>query len=90
MGTGGFPGGSDGKESACNAGYLGSIAGSERSPGEGNSNPLRYSFLGNFVDRRVLRATVYGVAKELDTTERLNNNKMTSKDENPTPRTEKA
>ena len=36
----GFPGGSDGKESACNAGGLGSISGSVRSPGEGNSNPL--------------------------------------------------
>ena len=36
----GFPGGSDGKESACNAGDSGSIPGSERSPGEGNSNPI--------------------------------------------------
>ena len=36
----GFPGVSDGKESAFNSGYLGSIPGSERSPGEGNSNPL--------------------------------------------------
>ena len=35
-----FPGGSDGKESACNAGDLGSISGSGRSPGEGNDNPL--------------------------------------------------
>ena len=37
---GGFPGGSDGKASACNAGDLGSIPGSARSPGEGNGNPL--------------------------------------------------
>ena len=36
----GFPGGSDGKESACNAGDSGSIPESERSPGEGNSNPI--------------------------------------------------
>ena len=39
----GFPGGSDGKASACNAGDLGSIPGSGRSPGEENSNPLQYS-----------------------------------------------
>ena len=39
----GFPGGSDGKESACNAGDRGSIPGSGRSPGEGNGNPLEYS-----------------------------------------------
>ena len=41
----GFPGGSDGKESACNAGDLGSIPGLGRSPGEGNGNPLQYSCL---------------------------------------------
>ena len=46
----GFPGGSDGKESACNAGDLGSILGSGRSPGEGNCNPLQYSCLGNYMD----------------------------------------
>ena len=39
----GFPGGSDGKESACNVGDPGSIAGSEKSPGKGNGNPLQYS-----------------------------------------------
>ena len=38
-----FPGGSHGKESACNAGYLDSIPGLGRSPGEGNGNPLQYS-----------------------------------------------
>ena len=43
----GFPGGSDGKESACNAGDPGSIPGSGRSPGEGNGYPLQYSYLGN-------------------------------------------
>ena len=47
----GFPCGSDGKESACNAGDLGSISGSGRSPGEGNGNPLQYSHLENFIDR---------------------------------------
>ena len=41
----GFPGGSGGKESACNAGDLRSIPGSGRSPGEGNSYPLQYSCL---------------------------------------------
>ena len=41
----GFPGGSDGKESACNVEDPGSIPGSERSPGEGNGNPLQCSCL---------------------------------------------
>ena len=45
-----FPGGSDGKVSACNAGDLGSIPGSGRSPGEGNGNPLQYSCLENPMD----------------------------------------
>ena len=43
----GFPGGSDGNESACKAGDMGSISGSERSPEEGNGNPLQYSCLEN-------------------------------------------
>ena len=47
----GFPGGPDGKESACSAGDPGSIPGSERSSGEGNDNPLQYSWLGNPMDR---------------------------------------
>ena len=47
----GFPGGSDGNESACNVGGLGSIAGSGRSPGEGNGNPLWYSCLENSMGR---------------------------------------
>ena len=46
-----FPGGSDGKESACNAGSLGSVSGSGRSPGEGNGYPLQYSCLENSKDR---------------------------------------
>ena len=46
----GFPGSSDSKESANNAGELGSIPGSGRSPGEGNGNPLQYSYLENHMD----------------------------------------
>ena len=49
----GFPGGSEGKASACNAGDLSSIPGSGRSPGEGNGNPLKYSCLENPMDREV-------------------------------------
>ena len=49
----GFPGGSDGKQSACNAGDLGSVPGSGRSPGGGNGNPLQYSCLENPMDREV-------------------------------------
>ena len=45
-----FPGGSAGKESACNVGDLGSIPGSGRSPGEGNGYPLQYSGLENSID----------------------------------------
>ena len=48
----GFPGGSDGKASTCNAGDLGLIPGLGRSPGEGNGNPLQYSCLENPMDRR--------------------------------------
>ena len=59
----GFPGGSDGKESACNAGDLGSILGSGRSPGKGNCNPLLYSCLENSMDGGSWWATVHGVAK---------------------------
>ena len=59
----GFPGGSDGKESACNAGDLGSIPALGRSPGEGNGYPFQYSYLENLMDRRAWWATVHGVAK---------------------------
>ena len=59
----GFPGGSDGKDSACNAGDLGSIPGSGRYPGEGNGNALQYSGLENPMDRGAWRATVHGVGK---------------------------
>ena len=47
----GFPGGSDGKVSVCNAGDPGLIPGLGRSPGEGSGNPLQYSFLENPMDR---------------------------------------
>ena len=47
----GFPGGSDSKESAYNAGGLGSIPGSGKPPGEGNGNPIQYSCLENSMDR---------------------------------------
>ena len=59
----GFPSGSGGKESSCNAGDTGSITGSERFPGEGNGNPLQYSFLENSMDRGAWRAIVHGIAK---------------------------
>ena len=58
-----FPGGSDGKEPACNVGDLGSIPGWERSPGEGNGYPLQYSYLENSMDRGAWWPTVHGVAK---------------------------
>ena len=64
----GFPGNSDSKGSACNAGDLGSVSGLGRSPGEGNSHPLQYSCLENSMDRGVWWATVHGVT-ESDTTD---------------------
>jgi len=66
-----FPGDSDGKESACNAGDLGSIPGSGRPPGKGNGSSLQYSCLGNPMDRGTWYATVHGGQRESDTTERL-------------------
>ena len=62
-----FPGG---KESAFEAGELGSIPGSERSPEEGNGNPLQYSCLENSMDRGALAYNSWG-CKESDTTEQL-------------------
>ena len=59
----GFPGGSEVKASAWNAGNLGSIPGSGRSPGEGNGNPLQYSCLENPMEGGAWYATVHGVAK---------------------------
>ena len=58
-----FPGGSDGKGSAYNAGDPSLIPGSGRSPGEGNGNPLQYSRLENPMDGGAWLATVHGVAK---------------------------
>ena len=59
----GFPGGSDDKESAFNAGDLSSVPGLRRSPGGGLGNPLWYSCLKNPMDRGAGWATVRGVAK---------------------------
>ena len=64
----GFPGGSDGKASACSVGDPGSIPGSGRSPSEANGNPLQYSYLGNPIDRGAWLAMVPGVTKESDMT----------------------
>ena len=59
----GFPGGSDGKESACNAGDPSVISGLGRCPGKRNEYPLQYSSLENSTDREAWRATVHSVAK---------------------------
>ena len=59
----GFPGGSAGKESACNVGDLGSIPGSGRSPGGGHGSPLQCYCLENPMDRGAWGATVPGVTK---------------------------
>ena len=67
----GFPGGSDGKESACNAGDLGSIPGLGRSPGGGHGNPLQYSCLENPQGQRSLVGYSPWSHKESDTTEWL-------------------
>ena len=64
----GFPGSSDGKESACNAGDLGSFPGLGRSPGEANGNPL---LPGEFHGQRSLAGYSLWDCKELDTTEQL-------------------
>ena len=58
-----FSGGSDSKESACNAGDPGSIPGLGRSHGKGNGNPLQYSCLENPTNKGAWRSTVHGVAK---------------------------
>ena len=58
-----FPGGSVVKNPPANAGDVGSISGSGKSPGEGNGNPLQYSYLGNPMDRGAWQATVHGVEK---------------------------
>ena len=63
-----FPGGSDSKDAACNAGDLGLIPGFGRSPGEGNGNPLQYSCLENSMDRSLAGPCS---CKESDMTARL-------------------
>ena len=65
----GFPVGSDGKESACSAGILGSIPGLGRSPGGGHGNPLQYSCLENPCGQRSLEGCSPWGHKESDTTE---------------------
>ena len=67
----GFPGSSNSKEYACNAGDQGSVSGLGRSPGEGNGNPLQYSCLENPMDGGARPATVHGGCKGSNTTERL-------------------
>ena len=59
----GFPGGSDGKASACSAGDLGLTPGLGRSPGEGSGSPLQYSCLENAMDGGAWWAAAHGVAK---------------------------
>ena len=66
----GFPGGSDGKESACNAGELGLIPGLRRAPGGGHGNPLQYSCLENGQSNQT-GYSPWG-CKELDVSEQLN------------------
>ena len=68
----GLTGGSDGKKSACNSGYPGSVPGSGNLPGEGNGNPFQYSCLENSMDRGAWQATYSPWScKEVDMTERL-------------------
>ena len=67
----GFPGDSDGKESACNAGDLGSIPGLGRSPGGRHGNPLQYSCLENSHGLRSLVGYSPQGRKEADVTEQL-------------------
>ena len=65
----GFPGGSDGKESACNPGDLGSVPGLGRFPGGGPGNPLQYSCLDNLRGQRSLGGYSPQGRTELDMTE---------------------
>ena len=65
----GFPGGSVGKESVCNAGDLGSIPELGRSLGEVHGNPHQYSCLENRMGRGTWRVVVHRVTKKSDTTE---------------------
>ena len=66
------------KNAPSNVGHMGLTPELGRSPGEGNSNLLQYSCLGNHMDRGVWQAVVHGVTKELDMTWRLNNKDLLS------------
>ena len=70
----GLPDGSVVKNPPANAGDVGSVPGSGRSPGGGNDNPLQYSYLGNPVDREACYNSGYNSKghKESDVTEQLN------------------
>ena len=70
--TNNFPGGSEGKESACNVGDLGWILGLGRSPGAGHGNPFQYSCLENPHGQRNLVCCSPWGRKELDMTKQLN------------------
>ena len=72
----GFPGGSDGKESACNEGDLGSNPGLGRSPGGGHDNPFQYSFLENPHGQKSLASYTPWGRRESNTTERLSTVKL--------------
>ena len=76
----GFPGGSAIKNPPANAGDSGSILALRRSPGEGNGNPLQYSFLENAMDRGAWWATIPGITKSRNS--RLNNNNVSRLNEN--------
>ena len=77
----GFPGGSEGKASACNVGDLSSIPGSGTSPGEENGNPLQYSCLENPMDRGAWQATIHGVAESQTVLKRLRTNPHVGEDD---------
>ena len=62
-----------GKDLPADEGNMGWIPGSGRPSGEGSSNPLQYSGLGNPMDREACQAMICGVPKVLDMTEQLNN-----------------
>ena len=64
----GFPSGSGVKNQPASTADMHSIPGSGRSLGEGNGNPLQYSYLENPIDRRAWWAAVHGITKELDMT----------------------
>ena len=64
----GFPDGSGDKNPPAKAGDMSPTLGLGRFPGEGNSNPLQYSFLGNPMDRGAWQATVHGVSNESEST----------------------